>query len=193
MTRGTKRQAILKAAEELFMSRRFDQVTMEEVCAKAHVGKGTIYRHFENKEDLYSQLLLSGLDELYASLQRRVSANGMPDEELLAIARALQSFYRRREGLFRSLQAVGFRQIMGFRGLREEMCKRHRRIVGLAGAVIASGVRRGNYLSAIPTQTTARIFLAMAREAVRPRDGDGARPVKLERVVSLFLNGIRKR
>ena len=47
-----KRDQILKAAEELFASRRYDEITMDEIAQLAQVGKGTLYRYFSSKEAL---------------------------------------------------------------------------------------------------------------------------------------------
>jgi len=41
--------------EKLFTSRRFHKITVDDVAQAAQVGKGTIYRYFQNKDDLFSQ------------------------------------------------------------------------------------------------------------------------------------------
>ena len=52
-----KRDQILKAAEELFASRRYDEITMDEIAQLAQVGKGTLYRYFSSKEALLYAIL----------------------------------------------------------------------------------------------------------------------------------------
>ena len=44
-----KREAILEAALELFAERGFHGTAVPLIAAKAHVGAGTIYRHFKDK------------------------------------------------------------------------------------------------------------------------------------------------
>ena len=53
MTNSDKRQQIMQAAERLFLGKRFHEVTTDEVAREAHVGKGTIYRHFKTKDELF--------------------------------------------------------------------------------------------------------------------------------------------
>lgn len=53
-----KRQEILDAAEAAFGRREFDEVTTDDIAAGAGVGKGTLYRYFPTKEDLYAATLL---------------------------------------------------------------------------------------------------------------------------------------
>ena len=50
-----KRQAILQAAAELFPAKGFSGVSMMDIAEKANVSKLTLYSHFVDKEDLYTQ------------------------------------------------------------------------------------------------------------------------------------------
>jgi AcrR family transcriptional regulator len=54
----TKRVVILKAALELISEHGFHGTPMSMIADKADVGAGTIYRYFESKEDLITQLYL---------------------------------------------------------------------------------------------------------------------------------------
>jgi AcrR family transcriptional regulator len=47
-----KREALLRAALELFAERTYGATPVPEIAARAHVGTGTVYRHFESKEVL---------------------------------------------------------------------------------------------------------------------------------------------
>jgi len=51
-----KNEAILAAAEELFLSLGYEKVTMDEVAKKAGVTKQTVYRYFSSKKLLLSAL-----------------------------------------------------------------------------------------------------------------------------------------
>jgi len=48
---------MLEAAARLFGTQRFHEVRMEDIAAEAAVGKGTLYRYFQDKEELYAALL----------------------------------------------------------------------------------------------------------------------------------------
>jgi AcrR family transcriptional regulator len=54
----TKRSAILEATLELISEQGFHGTAMSEIADRAGVGAGTIYRYFEGKEDLITQLYL---------------------------------------------------------------------------------------------------------------------------------------
>ena len=50
------RRTLVRIAARLWSERGFDEVTVEEICAAAGVGRTTFYLHFENKEQLLSSL-----------------------------------------------------------------------------------------------------------------------------------------
>src|SRR5438046_1732663 len=70
-------QHILHTAARLFDRRRYHEVRMEDVAASAGVGKGTLYRYFQDKEDLYIALLVSAIErfcqEMNAALKEAAS------------------------------------------------------------------------------------------------------------------------
>ncbi len=52
----TKRQAILDAALELFVTQHYHGTAIPEIARRAGVADGTIYRYFKNKQDLVNAL-----------------------------------------------------------------------------------------------------------------------------------------
>lgn len=61
--RRTHRQ-LREALISLTLERGWDDVSVQDVCERADVGRSTFYVHFADKEEL----LLSGIDELHASM-----------------------------------------------------------------------------------------------------------------------------
>ena len=51
---------------------------MDDVATEAGVGKGTIYRYFEDKDELYLALLDRAGRQLDARIRERVDAAGTP-------------------------------------------------------------------------------------------------------------------
>ena len=56
-------ERILAAAAELILTRGFDNMTVDEVAAKARAGKATVYRRWAGKEDL----AFAALEQLYST------------------------------------------------------------------------------------------------------------------------------
>jgi AcrR family transcriptional regulator len=68
------RAKVLHAAERLFAEKGMAAVTMDDVAARARVGKGTLYRRFGDKSGLAAALL----DEREAELQQRLLTGPPP-------------------------------------------------------------------------------------------------------------------
>jgi AcrR family transcriptional regulator len=55
--KALQRRKILDAAREVFFRDGFVNANLDEVAALAEVAKGTLYRHFDSKADLYVAVL----------------------------------------------------------------------------------------------------------------------------------------
>ena len=48
-----KKDRILIAAEDVFSRRGYTKATLDEIIALADTGKGTLYKYFGNKDNLF--------------------------------------------------------------------------------------------------------------------------------------------
>jgi TetR/AcrR family transcriptional repressor of mexJK operon len=62
-----KRRAIIEAATTVFLSNGYLGTTMDEIAALAQVSKQTVYKHFADKERLFSEIVTANVDEIAAS------------------------------------------------------------------------------------------------------------------------------
>ena len=54
---NSRKARILQAAEEVFSKRGYTQATLDEIIKVADTGKGTVYKYFGNKENLFYTLV----------------------------------------------------------------------------------------------------------------------------------------
>jgi TetR/AcrR family transcriptional repressor of mexJK operon len=59
-----KRRAIIEAATTVFLSNGYLGTTMDEIAALARVSKQTVYKHFADKERLFSEIVTARVDEI---------------------------------------------------------------------------------------------------------------------------------
>ena len=59
-----KRRAILDAATTVFLSNGYVGTSMDEIAALARVSKQTVYKHFADKERLFSEIVAATVDEI---------------------------------------------------------------------------------------------------------------------------------
>ena len=72
-----KRAIILETALTFFAREGFHNADVQLIADEAKVGKGTVYRHFENKEGLFLAAARHCLDQLTQFIQRKI---GTPTE-----------------------------------------------------------------------------------------------------------------
>jgi AcrR family transcriptional regulator len=68
-------QRILDAAAELILRWGYDKTSMDDICQKANVAKGTIYLHWKTREELFLALLRRESNELMVDLKQRISTD----------------------------------------------------------------------------------------------------------------------
>lgn len=59
-----RKTEIIEAAESLFFSRSYEDVSMDEIAREVELNKATIYLYFKNKETLFATIVLRGIEVL---------------------------------------------------------------------------------------------------------------------------------
>ena len=67
-----KRRAILEAATEVFLRYGYRGASMDEIATRAAVSKQTVYKHFADKERLFSEIVIGTVDEASDPVQTEV-------------------------------------------------------------------------------------------------------------------------
>ena len=189
MDKRNRREEIMQATEGLFTSRRFHEIRLDDVAREAGVGKGTIYRHFRDKDDLFFQTATNGFDKL-CHLLKRAAPGGAPfARELLSACTQISAFFRKRKSLFRMMQSEGSRIHWCKAELRRRWMVRRERLASAVADILRRGMEEGRVRRDVPAEVLASVLLGMLRTHARDLAetlGDGR---SLGTVVELFLNG----
>jgi AcrR family transcriptional regulator len=78
------RRAILDAAEQVFADKGFHVARIQDVAKHARIGVGTVYNHFEQKEDLLRALLEERTEGMLARLAPQPSDPAPFEQKLTA-------------------------------------------------------------------------------------------------------------
>jgi AcrR family transcriptional regulator len=189
MSRLERRQTIMREAERLFTSRRFHEVTLDEVAAAAHVGKGTIYRYFKDKDDLFFQVATSGFEELCSVIQTRVPGEGTFIDKLNRACREIGGFFGSRRQLMRMMQGEAGRMQSARGQIKKEWNARREHLLRLVANIFEEGKAQGAIRTDIAADVMAGFLLGMLRTRAREM-GDVPKAARDYAVlVDLFFNG----
>jgi TetR/AcrR family fatty acid metabolism transcriptional regulator len=138
---------ILDAAVRLFGARRFHEVRMDDIAAEARVGKGTLYRYFTDKDELYFKLVERASVRFTQSIRQAAGGPGSMRARLVCVARAVIEFFEEQPHLLELIQRTELLRGQGvnspWRGAREELFQR-------TSDLFAEGVRRQEFQIANP-------------------------------------------
>jgi TetR/AcrR family fatty acid metabolism transcriptional regulator len=106
-------ERMLEAAGRLFGTRRFHEVRMEDVAAEAEVSKGTLYRYFRDKNEMYLALLARASRQFVGEMNERVAAAQTARDRLVAMVEAIIEFFDSQPHLFDLIQRAEIRRELG--------------------------------------------------------------------------------
>ncbi len=184
---ASKELAILNAASRVFAARPFHEVLIDAIASDAGIGKGTIYRYFETKEDLYFATVLHVVENLAAELEKRIRDEPSARRSLEHIATAiLDQFWGRRYLL------PFFQRDERFPALEEELVKRREPILRVVQGAILAGIERREFRG-IDARIGADLFLGMVRSMNLFHRSDDRLEEVVRQLVDVFLNGVAMR
>jgi TetR/AcrR family fatty acid metabolism transcriptional regulator len=190
---GPKRDAILRAAIDVFAERGFFNAQVADVARAAGVAAGTVYLYFKGKDDLLVSIFERSMREGLTKGRAAVADQGDPRERLLRLARG----HLARLGSDRNLAIVfqvELRQSTKF--MERFSATLLRDYLGLIREAIADGQREGLLRTDVKATVAAKMLFGaldeMATNWILSRrryalEGDA------ETVVDLFINGARAR
>lgn len=180
-----KHAVILQAAAELFAEKDFHLVLMDEVAARAQMGKGTLYRYFPTKEDLYFATIFDGWDRLREELEEVLQEEGLLEETLEKATRQILLYFWQRR------QFVTLVHRLEHTPSGEEQAEWRSRREGIV-RLVEGVLQRGLGPNALPSgqrRLLTEMFLGMLRSVILYRGSRDTPATLAHLVVSLFLDG----
>lgn len=85
---------ILNTASELFYSRGYNLVGINEIIKESEIAKATLYSHFKSKEDILVAYLEFKDKALYESINEHINKKKKGDGKIIGILSFLEDFYK---------------------------------------------------------------------------------------------------
>lgn len=187
-----ERDRIIDQAAILFAQRRYDQVTLDELIQILGIGKGTLYRYFTNKEELYGQILDLGhmkLMEILSSVRDRQDVD--PVEKLYEMSFSMAHFIRLHLDIY---------TVMAIEEPKERQCasekvQRYRtERINIISEVVFQGKNQGFFQQDMNVALFSQCLMgALWGEAIFPQgvaDEEGRCSLRIEEIIQMFLRGV---
>jgi AcrR family transcriptional regulator len=179
-------ERMLEAAAKLFGRQRFHEVRMDDIALEAEVGKGTLYRYFSDKDELYLALLERAARQVTDRLRTNMALAAGPEAKLEAVVGTVLGFFDEQPHVFDLIQRAemlrGFN--MPWQSARDEITR-------IVTGVFAEAKASGRFAVADPEMSALMLMggmRAVTRFGQRPRPADLVR-----RIVQTFLDGAGRR
>ena len=101
--RELRRNDIVDAAEKLFFSRGYENVTMDDIAKELEMARATLYLSFRNKEDIYAAIAIRA-SKIVSRMFGEISQKGMTGiEKIRSVGSIYYEFYTRTHWLLHGL------------------------------------------------------------------------------------------
>lgn len=89
---GSPKERLFQTAARLFYEHGYRAVGVDMIAAESGIGKMTLYRHYQSKDDLISAYLEDSDDLFWRSFDEITRAGANPQDTLLAFFEGLQGY-----------------------------------------------------------------------------------------------------
>jgi len=182
------RDALIRAALELFTKHGYADVGTEEIVARAKVTRGALYHHFEDKRDLFRAVFERVEADLMERIGARMKATDDPWELMLAGMRSFLDACE--EPAVKQIALTDAPSVLGWQEWRE-IDNRHG--LGLTRLALQGAVDAGA-LRPIAVEPMAHLFVAALSEAaffIAYSDRPRASRAEVEEALRELIEGLR--
>jgi len=177
-------EKILNVAVRLFATHRFHEARMEDIAACAGVGKGTLYRYFKDKEELYTALLERATEQMIQRLHAAARLGDDPVSKLEALVATFLQFHEDQPYVFDLIQHA---EALSRPDQSFPWQKARTLSIDMVKQVLEEGQAKGVFHGV--DNTALMLLLGGIRAIIR--FGDKPRPANLaRRVAEVFLYGV---
>ena len=176
---------IMATAMRLFGTRQFHEVRMEDVAEQAGVGKGTVYRYFTDKDELFIALVTRALERFVERVRDAVESQESATDQLESFVTATLAFFDEQPHLLDLIQRA---EVLRGHGAEAPWLKKTRpAVVHILEDVFEHGRVQGEFQVADP-ELGAHMLLGGLRSVIRFGSRPRARDLP-KQITRFYLRG----
>lgn len=189
--KAESRRRILEAARDVFFRDGFMRANLDEMAEKAGVAKGTLYRYFESKADLYVAVLTNN-QAIFHELMTAASREGETAvERVRSIARFYFDHWLEHPDYFQIFWAIDNESVIGDlpKDAVEQIANFWDACLSVQHAALRYGVERGEFVEC-DTWEIANILWSIANSLIESDNTRARRLIRRRPLEPLYFHAV---
>lgn len=158
--KAQSRRRILEAAREVFFRDGFMAANLDHMAQGAGVAKGTLYRYFENKAELYVAVLAQDGEVFAQKLRETLDPALDPSQQIQATGRFYFDHWTANREYFQIFWAIENQSVIGElpREVIEEVTRLWESCLEVLSDIVEAGVASGHFRSCDPWEVATTLW-----------------------------------
>ena len=189
--RALQRQHILESARAVFFRDGFMAANLDEVAEGAGVAKGTLYRYFENKAELYVAVLSENGDVFERKLRESIDEGGAPAEQVRRVSRFYFQHWTTHREYFQIFWALANEQVIGELppAVVTQVTQLWEKCLRVLSDLLDRGVRE-RVFAPHDSWEVANILWTLANGLIASENAQAARSLRRRRLETVFEDAV---
>lgn len=98
--KAARREALLDAAQIAFVSKGYENTSMDDIASEAGFSRGLLYVYFNDKKDMYRALRVRSVEALRDTMLKHVDTSAKGITRVRQVGEAFYSFYKKQRSDF---------------------------------------------------------------------------------------------
>ena len=142
-----RKKLIIDSALSVFNKSGIDKTTMSEIASEAGFGKATLYYYYPSKDDVYSEIMVTGWKLLWVEVEDLILNDSPPKKKLFQILDQICHVVKSDNNLFKFL----FTAPSHIQEIKEHPWKTYQvRLYSVLESTIEQGCKEGDFINLNP-------------------------------------------
>ena len=142
-----RKKLIIDSALSVFNKSGIDKTTMSEIASEAGFGKATLYYYYPSKDDVYSEIMVTGWKLLWIEVEDLILNDSPPKKKLFQILDQICHVVKSDNNLFKFL----FTAPSHIQEIKEHPWKTYQvRLYSILESTIEQGCKEGDFINLNP-------------------------------------------
>jgi AcrR family transcriptional regulator len=184
------RTKILESAIQLFSKSNYHGVSMLEIAEGAGISKGTLYWHFDSKEDLFREITINGMNYFNNQFKKIVQTDQNSNEKIHHLIKFVLNT------LVEHLNMIDvFRNNIELISteFKNTIEKKHERNIGVVAKIIKQGIDEGLIKTENPVDISTMILSVLFTPQTKHLLDTDQVEKKINFIYDFIMNGISRK